>query len=27
VLVNAGWPFFCMNMHTATLFYRRLLFG
>ena len=27
VLVNAGWPFFCMDMNTATLFYRRLLFG
>jgi alginate O-acetyltransferase complex protein AlgI len=27
VLVNAGWAFFCMDMHTATLFYRRLFFG
>jgi len=27
VLVNAGWPFFCMDLHTAILFYRRLLAG
>lgn len=27
VLVNAGWPFFCMNFRTAILFYRRLLLG
>ncbi|HEV2214477.1 MAG TPA: MBOAT family protein, partial [Terracidiphilus sp.] len=26
-LVNAGWAFFCMDLHTATLFYRRLFFG
>lgn len=23
--VNVGWAFFCMDLHTATLFYRRLL--
>jgi alginate O-acetyltransferase complex protein AlgI len=27
ILVNAAWPFFCMNLNTAMLFYRRLLFG
>jgi alginate O-acetyltransferase complex protein AlgI len=27
VLANAGWPFFCMNLHTAIIFYRRLLLG
>lgn len=27
VLVNAGWAFFCMNLPTAMLFYRRLVFG
>lgn len=27
LLANAGWPFFCMDLHTAILFYRRLLFG
>ena len=27
VLANAGWAFFCMNLPTAMLFYRRLLFG
>jgi alginate O-acetyltransferase complex protein AlgI len=27
VLVNAAWPFFCMDLHTAILFYRRLLVG
>src|ERR1039457_1623479 len=27
VLVNAGWPFFCMDLHTAILFYRTLLVG
>ena len=26
-LVNAGWAFFCMDLHTAMLFYRRLFFG
>ena len=26
-LANAAWPFFCMSMPTAILFYRRLLFG
>ncbi len=25
ILANAAWPFFCMNLHTAMLFYRRLL--
>lgn len=27
LLANAAWPFFCMNLPTAMLFYRRLLFG
>jgi alginate O-acetyltransferase complex protein AlgI len=27
VLVNAAWPFFCMDLHTAIFFYRRLLVG
>ena len=27
VLVNAGWPFFCMNFSSAILFYRRLWLG
>jgi len=27
VLANAGWAFFCMNLPTAMLFYRRLVFG
>jgi alginate O-acetyltransferase complex protein AlgI len=27
VLVNAAWPFFCMDLHTALFFYRRLLTG
>lgn len=26
-LVNAGWAFFCMDLRTATLFYRRLFLG
>ncbi|HEY4359148.1 MAG TPA: MBOAT family O-acyltransferase [Acidobacteriaceae bacterium] len=25
IAVNAGWAFFCMDLHTVTLFYRRLL--
>jgi alginate O-acetyltransferase complex protein AlgI len=27
VLVDAGWAFFAMDLHTAILFYRRLLIG
>jgi alginate O-acetyltransferase complex protein AlgI len=27
VLVIAGWAFFCMDLNTAMLFYRRLLLG
>ncbi len=27
VLANAGWAFFCMDLHTAMLFFRRLLIG
>ena len=27
VLANAAWPFFCMNLPTAMLFYRRLILG
>ena len=27
VLVNAAWAFFCMDLPTAMLFYRRLIFG
>ncbi len=27
VLTNAGWAFFCMDLHTAMLFFRRLLIG
>lgn len=27
VLVNAGWAFFCMDLPTATLFFRRIFLG
>jgi alginate O-acetyltransferase complex protein AlgI len=27
VLVNAGWAFFCMDLKTALLFFRRLVMG
>jgi alginate O-acetyltransferase complex protein AlgI len=27
VLVNAGWAFFCMDLTTATLFFRRIFLG
>ncbi len=27
VMVNAAWPFFCMDLHTAIFFYRRILIG
>jgi len=27
ILANAAWPFFCMDLHTVMLFYRRLLLG
>jgi len=27
IMVNLGWAFFCMNLHTAMFFFKRLIFG